>query len=51
MVLSNFALASSELGVSSFTINSIFLIALSVALGLPMFFLFKKGDGGALSKF
>tara|TARA_Y100001968_G_scaffold107338_1_gene97084 strand:+ start:885 stop:1040 length:156 start_codon:yes stop_codon:yes gene_type:complete len=51
MPIANFALTSSELGVSSFTVNSIFVIALSLALALPMIFLFKKGKGSALSKF
>ena len=38
------ALMSSELGVSSFTINLILLMALVVLLALPTFFLFKSGQ-------
>ena len=41
----NFALASSELGVSSLTINLILIISVSVLLGLPTFFLLKSGQG------
>ncbi len=41
----NFALASSELGVSSFTINLILIISVSVLMGLPTFFLLKSGQG------
>tara|TARA_Y100001968_G_C18956494_1_gene525637 strand:- start:138 stop:293 length:156 start_codon:yes stop_codon:yes gene_type:complete len=51
MYPSLFALASSDLGVSSFTVNSIFITATFIALALPMFFLFSKSKGGALSKF
>ena len=40
-----FALASSELGVNSLTINLILIISVSVLLGLPTFFLFKSGQG------
>ena len=40
-----FALASSELGVSSFTINFILISAICVLLGLPTFFLLKSGQG------
>ena len=39
------ALMSSELGVSSFTINLILLMAIVVLLALPTFFLFKSGQG------
>ncbi len=42
MILS---LMSSELGVSSFTINLILLMAIVVLLALPTFFLFKSGQG------
>ena len=38
------ALMSSELGVSSFTINLILLTAIAVLLTLPTFFLFKSGQ-------
>ena len=41
----NFALASSELGVSSLTINFILIISISILLGLPTFFLLKSGQG------
>ena len=41
----NFALASSELGVSSLTINHILIISTIVLMGLPTFFLFKSGQG------
>ena len=53
MNISFFALATSELGVSSITLNSIFILATFVALSLPMYFLIKKGNGSesALSKF
>ena len=45
------ALMSSELGVSSFTINLILLTALVVLLALPTFFLFKSGqDNSAFLK-
>ena len=40
-----FALASSELGVSSFTINLVFVSAVAVLIGLPTFFLLKSGQG------
>ena len=39
------ALMSSELGVSSFTINLILLMAIVVLLALPTFFLFKSSQG------
>ena len=41
----NFALASSELGVSSLTINLILMTSVGVLLGLPTLFLFKSGQG------
>ncbi len=41
----NFALASTELGVSSFTINLILISSVGVLLGLPTFFLFKSSQG------
>mgnify|MGYP001164155293 FL=1 len=41
----NFALASSELGVSSLTINLILIISVSLLLGLPTFFLLRSGQG------
>ena len=45
------ALTSSELGVSSFTINLILLTAIVVLLALPTFFLFKSSQGkSAVSK-
>tara|TARA_Y100001968_G_C19235032_1_gene656462 strand:+ start:756 stop:896 length:141 start_codon:yes stop_codon:yes gene_type:complete len=40
-----FALATTELGVSSITINLVLLSALVVLLGLPTFFLLKSGQG------
>ncbi len=40
-----FALATSELGVSSFTINLILITSVGVLLGLPTFFLLKSGQG------
>ena len=45
------ALTSSELGVNSFTINLILLMAIVVLLALPTFFLFKSSQGkSAVSK-
>ena len=41
----NFALAYSELGVSSFTINLILITSVVVLLGLPIVFLLKSGQG------
>ena len=40
-----FALAATELGVSSVTINLILISAIVVLLGLPTFFLLKSGQG------
>ena len=40
-----FALASSELGVSSLTINLVLIVSVVVLLGLPTFFLLKSGQG------
>ena len=40
-----FALAATELGVSSLTINLVLLTAMFVLLGLPTFFLLKSGEG------
>ena len=40
-----FALATSELGVSSFTINAILLTSIVILLGLPTLFLLKSGQG------
>ncbi len=40
-----FALSSSELGVSSLTINLILICSVGVLLGLPTFFLLKSGQG------
>tara|TARA_B100000700_G_scaffold73630_1_gene82177 strand:- start:249 stop:389 length:141 start_codon:yes stop_codon:yes gene_type:complete len=40
-----FGLATSELGVSSFTINAILLASIAILLGLPTLFLFKSGQG------
>tara|TARA_Y100001968_G_C19083414_1_gene584134 strand:+ start:261 stop:401 length:141 start_codon:yes stop_codon:yes gene_type:complete len=40
-----FALATSELGVSEFTINLILIASIGVLLGLPTFFLLKSGQG------
>tara|TARA_B100000214_G_C23552374_1_gene439031 strand:- start:122 stop:262 length:141 start_codon:yes stop_codon:yes gene_type:complete len=40
-----FALASSELGVSIFTINLILITSIAILLGLPTVFLLKSGDG------
>tara|TARA_B100000579_G_C22632982_1_gene757569 strand:+ start:539 stop:691 length:153 start_codon:yes stop_codon:yes gene_type:complete len=45
-----FALAASELGVSSFTINAILLIAITILLGLPTLFLLKSGEGKSAFK-
>lgn len=39
------ALASTELGVSSLTINLILITSIGVLLGLPTFFLIKSGQG------
>ena len=45
------ALTSAELGVNSFTINLILLMAIVVLLALPTFFLFKSSQGkSAVSK-
>ena len=41
----SFALASSELGVSTFTINLILIISVGVLMGLPTIFLLKSGQG------
>jgi len=40
-----FALAATELGVSSSTINLVFPKTVVVLLGLPTFFLFKSAQG------
>jgi len=40
-----FALASSQLGVSSFTINLILITSVTILLGLPALFLFRSGQG------
>jgi len=40
-----FALAATELGVSSSTINLVLLTSVVVLLGLPTFFLFKSAQG------
>ena len=40
-----FALASSELGVSTFTLNLILITSIAILLGLPTVFLLKSGDG------
>jgi len=40
-----FALASSELGVSSFTINLILIGSVATLLGLPTLYLLKSGQG------
>ena len=40
-----FALATAELGVSSFTINAILLTSVAILLGLPTLFLLKSGQG------
>tara|TARA_Y100001968_G_scaffold193567_1_gene177500 strand:+ start:706 stop:846 length:141 start_codon:yes stop_codon:yes gene_type:complete len=40
-----FALAATELGVSSSTINLVLLASVVVLLGLPTFFLFKSAQG------
>ena len=40
-----FALASSQLGVSSFTINLILITSVTILLGLPTLFLFRLGQG------
>ena len=40
-----FALAATELGVSSLTINLVLVTAIVVLLGLPTFFLLKSGQG------
>ena len=51
MNLTTFALSSSELGISGFTVNLIFISATFIALTLPMYFLFFNSKGSALSKF
>ena len=38
-----FSLLTSELGVSSFTINLILFASITILLGLPTFFLIKSG--------
>ena len=40
-----FALTSTELGISSFTINAVLLISVVILLGLPTLFLLKSGQG------
>ena len=40
-----FALAATELGVSSLTINLVLVTSIVVLLGLPTFFLLKSGQG------
>ena len=40
-----FALAATELGMSSLTINLVLVSAIIVLLGLPTFFLLKLGEG------
>ena len=41
----SFALASSDLGVSTFTINLVLITSVGVLIGLPIFFLLKAGKG------
>ena len=43
-----FALASSQLGIESFTINLILLSAVLMVFGLPMFFVLIKNQKGPL---
>ncbi len=40
-----FALTSSQLGISSSTINIILIISIIILLGLPTLFLIKSGQG------
>ncbi len=40
-----FGLATSELGISSFTINAILMTSIVILLGLPTLFLVKSGQG------
>ena len=46
-----FALSSSELGVSTFTVNSIFMISTAIVIALPAYFLFNSQKGDVISKF
>tara|TARA_Y100001968_G_C19394320_1_gene737341 strand:- start:1119 stop:1268 length:150 start_codon:yes stop_codon:yes gene_type:complete len=45
MISTIFALSSSELGVSGFTINIVLLSSIFILLGLPTIFLIRQGKG------